>query len=198
MFVKVCGLKDPNQVESLDFMVEFVGFIFYPHSKRYVAIPPNSTKAKRVGVFVDELFNEIETRIETHYLDFVQLHGDEAPERCREIRKIVPVIKSFGMDSFFDFKSLIPYEGNVDYFLFDTKTPLKGGSGIQFDWTILNRYNLSTPFILSGGINEDSIKSIKQIYHPKLVGIDLNSRFEISPGNKDVERIKKFIHELNN
>ncbi len=197
MFVKVCGLTNQDQVESLDSMVEYVGFIFYPHSKRHIETPPSSSKAKRVGVFVDELLAEIQSKIETHQLDYVQLHGDENPERCREIGKKVPVIKSFGMDSFFDFKALIPFEGNVDYFLFDTKTPLKGGSGVQFDWSILNRYNLTTPFILSGGINEDSIESIKQIHHPKLVGIDLNSRFEVSPGNKDVQRIKNFIHELN-
>ena len=196
MFVKVCGLVEQNQVQSLDVLVDFVGFIFYPHSKRFVETVPTSTNAKRVGVFVDELLEQIETKIVSHQLDLVQLHGDENPERCREIRKQVPVIKSFGLDTSFDFKALIPYEGSVDYFLFDTKTPLKGGSGVQFDWSILDRYNLSTPFILSGGINEDSIESIKNIYHPKLVGIDINSRFEVSPGNKDIQRIKKFIHEL--
>jgi phosphoribosylanthranilate isomerase len=196
MFVKVCGMIEQNQVQSLDHLVDFVGFIFYPHSKRFVETVPKSTNAKRVGVFVDELLEQIEAKTDCHQLDLVQLHGDEDPQSCREIRKKIPVIKSFGLDAFFDFKALIPYEGSVDYFLFDTKTPLKGGCGVQFDWSILDRYNLSTPFILSGGINEDSIESIKSIHHPKLVGIDINSRFEISPGNKDIQRIKKFIHEL--
>lgn len=196
MFIKVCGLSEQDQVKSLDTLVDFVGFIFYPFSKRFVETVPATSSAKRVGVFVDEELTVIQTKIESFQLDYVQLHGAESPDICRKIGRQLPVIKSFGLDSNFDFKQLIPFEGSVDYFLFDTKTPLKGGSGVQFDWSILNRYNLSTPFILSGGINEDSITSIKQIYHPKLVGIDINSRFEISPANKDVQRIKKFIHEL--
>lgn len=196
MFIKVCGLSDPDQVNQLDGQVDYIGFIFYPASKRYVEIPPKSDKSRRVGVFVDELIETIHETIAAHALDVIQLHGDENPNRCRELQKKATVIKSFGLHQHFDFKTLIPFEGCVDYFLFDTKSTLKGGSGIQFDWSVLNRYHLSTPFILSGGIGADSVHQIKKMDHPKLVGIDLNSRFEISPGIKDIKRIKTFINEL--
>jgi len=196
MFVKVCGMQNQQQVELLDGHVEYIGFIFYSKSKRFVQTTSKTIHAQRVGVFVDESIETIKEIVARNSIDVIQLHGDESPEMCREIGKQIPIIKSFGLDANFDFKQLIPFEGHIDYFLFDTKTPLKGGSGVQFDWSILNRYNLSTPFILSGGIDEGSIASIKKIYHPKLIGIDINSRFEISPANKDVQRIKKFIHEL--
>ena len=198
MFVKICGLKDERQVAELDGLVDCVGFIFYSKSKRFVQSTPKTKHAQRVGVFVDESIESIFEKVKDNSIDIVQLHGNESPIMCRTIGLKSKVIKAFGIDQSFNFKSLIPYEGTVDYFLFDTKTPLKGGSGIQFDWSILDLYNLTTPFILSGGIDENSIDQIKKIHHPKLMGIDLNSRFENAPGDKDIERIKKFIYELNN
>jgi phosphoribosylanthranilate isomerase len=191
-------MKDEQQVASLDGLVDCVGFIFYPPSKRFVQATPKTKQSLRVGVFVDESITAIIEKVNDNSIDIVQLHGNETPSDCRTIRLNSKVIKAFGMDQSFNFKLLIPYEGTVDYFLFDTKTPLKGGSGIQFDWSILDLYNLTTPFILSGGIDENSIDSIKKIHHPKLMGIDLNSRFENAPGDKNIERIKKFIYELNN
>lgn len=198
MFIKVCGIIDQNQAKSLETIADYLGFIFYPLSKRYVENTPPTSHTKRTGVFVDERLDVIIEKISRHQLDMVQLHGSEDPKFCREIRQKTQVIKAFSMDEFFDFKSLFPYEGSVDYYLFDTKSPLKGGSGIQFDWSILQRYHLSTPFILSGGINPESVERLKSFDHPKLVGIDINSGFEIAPGNKDISSIQKFIYELKN
>ncbi|MEO6149327.1 MAG: phosphoribosylanthranilate isomerase, partial [Mucilaginibacter sp.] len=119
--------------------------------------------------------------------DAIQLHGSETPWFCAEFKGRVKVIKAFGIDNGFDFDQLIPYKNLVDYFLFDTKTPVHGGSGKTFNWDMLNAYTLNLPFFLSGGISIDHLDVIKKIDHPQLYGVDLNSRFEISPGIKNIE-----------
>ena len=198
MLVKVCGVKIPEQIERISQVSDYIGFIYYPKSPRYVARAPHSTGAQRVGVFVNERIERIVEIVERDQLDAVQLHGDEPYRTIAPLKNHVTVIKAFGMTDSFDFNSLLDYEGLVDYYLFDTKTPQHGGSGKQFNWDILNRYHLSTPFFLSGGIRDESLEGIKSIEHPLFVGVDINSGFEIEPGNKDVKRVKHFINEIGN
>jgi len=128
---------------------------------------------------------------------FVQLHGKEDPSVCRILKKNgLKVIKAFNLNKDFRFRILKDYESAVDYFLFDTKTRVHGGSGKKFDWDILEKYKESTPFFLSGGIKPDDASKIKQIDYPWLYGIDLNSGFEDEPGLKNVDLLKKFLDEL--
>ena len=130
-------------------------------------------------------------------LNYVQLHGNESPEYCRTLHSHgIRIIKAFSIALPKDLLAVSHYESFCDYFLFDTRSAHYGGSGQQFDWSILQRYTGSTPFLLSGGINSYSVKALKEFHHPRLAGIDINSRFETSPGIKDVERIERFLKEL--
>lgn len=200
MFVKVCGITQASQVQQLDEIdgIHFVGSIYYSGSKRYTekTLPPtmNSTK---VGVFVNESFENILRIGNENKLKFVQLHGNESPKMCLKLSPYFTVIKAISVDDSFDFKTIELYENVVDFFLFDTKTASYGGSGRKFNWEILKNYSLNTPFILSGGISFTDIELLKKITHQKFIGIDINSQFEYSPGIKNIELIKKFIHELN-
>ena len=128
---------------------------------------------------------------------FTYSSGDESPEYCRTLHSQgIRIIKAFSIALPKDLLAVFNYEGFCDYYLFDTRTVHYGGSGQQFDWSILQRYTGSTPFLLSGGINSYSVKALKEFHHPRLAGIDINSRFETSPGIKDVERIERFLKEL--
>jgi len=126
----------------------------------------------------------------------VQLHGYENPEFCEALKKRVTVLKAFGIEEDFDFEQLEPYVGNVDYFLFDTKTSKHGGSGQAFNWGILDKYILDVPFFLSGGLSPDNIEQVLTIKHPQFYGVDLNSKFETSPGIKDIEKLSKAFELL--
>ncbi len=195
--IKVCGLTDnesSRQVANLD-GVEFVGFIFYEGSKRHTEVTFETNK-KKVGVFVNASYAYIETQINRHKLDFVQLHGNESPEMVAKLRNIVKTIKAFGIANVTDLEATKLYEGLADYFLFDTKSDSHGGTGTAFNWQLLDAYNGTTPFLLSGGIGLDSVKKLKQFTHPQLAGYDLNSRFETAPSVKDPEQIATFIKLL--
>jgi phosphoribosylanthranilate isomerase len=199
MLIKVCGMRIPAQIIALDEMkeIDWIGFIFYKQSKRFLnlhAVCTNGTK--RVGVFVNESLVEIRNVISKNQLDLVQLHGNESPDFCRQLKGKVGVIKAFGVDVEFDFEKTKAYADSVDYFLFDTKSTNYGGTGIQFDWSILNKYTGNTPFFLSGGIRPDSLTEIKNMKHSKLIGVDLNSGFEIEPANKSLKEIESFVKEL--
>ena len=183
--------------------VDLLGYIFYPQSQRFVGEIPETglfnSKKPKVGVFVDENAFEILSLSKNFGFDFVQLHGKENPQTCQIIKSQgLQVIKSFNIDNSFDFNSIIPYEKNVKYLLFDTKTKLHGGSGQKFDWNILENYNGHVPFFISGGIGFHDAQIIKQFKHPKLAGVDLNSGFEDVPGVKNFEKLEKFIFELKN
>lgn len=200
--IKVCGMKftdNREQVEKLG--VDLLGYIFYAPSKRFVGDAPeaglfNSEKTK-VGVFVDENVFEILGLAKNMSFDYVQLHGKENPKTCGILQEQgIKVIKAFSLDDTFKFSSCKAFKGTTDYFLFDTKTKLHGGSGEKFNWEILNEYKGRTPFFLSGGIGPDDAKRIKEINHPKLAGVDLNSGFEDEPGLKNIEKLKQFIIEL--
>ena len=182
--IKVCGMTDADNIRDVEVLgVDMIGFIFYPKSPRYLYQIPRyvPTLAKRVGVFVNE----------------TKENGDESPEYCRTLHSQgIRIIKAFSIALPKDLLAIFNYEGFCDYYLFDTRTVHYGGSGQQFDWSILQRYTGSTPFLLSGGINSYSVKALKEFHHPRLAGIDINSRFETSPGIKDVERIERFLKEL--
>ena len=201
--IKVCGMKfteNRQKVEELG--VDFMGYIFYELSKRFVGDTPetglfNSRKPK-VGVFVDENAFEILGLAKNLGFEYVQLHGKENPKTCGLIKKQgIKIIKAFHVNKKFKFSDTKAFEKVADYFLFDTKTEQPGGSGQKFDWQILNKYEGHTPFFLSGGIGPDDIQSIRAIDHPKITGVDLNSGFEDEPGLKNIERLKIFIEKIN-
>lgn len=178
-----------------------MGFIFWPESSRYVSERPAylPTKCKRVGVFVDEDTEKIKRIAEEYSLDYIQLHGHESPERISDLLSPAShfsLIKAFNIATADDFAQTKPYEGIVDYFLFDTKGHRVGGNGEKFDWHVLADYVGTTPFILSGGIGPDDAERVSAFHHPKCIGIDLNSRFEIAPGFKDSNKLKIFIQAL--
>ena len=146
---------------------------------------------KRVGVFVNESIERVEETVTKYELDYVQLHGDEDLDFANELRKRgIRIIKVFSISNELP-AEVAEYEGVADFLLFDTATPDYGGSGKQFDWSILNDQKLSVPFLLSGGISEEDVEKIKDLDIPMLAGIDVNSKFEFQPGLKDLERIEK-------
>lgn len=186
-----------REIEKLD--VDWIGFIFYPNSPRFVSEVPNflSEKINRVGVFVNESKEKIIEKVSHFGLNLVQLHGNESPEFCDEMGKIgLKVIKAFSIGNDFPTETVNAYLNKCDYFLFDTKTPSYGGSGKKFNWEVLSKYRGETPFLLSGGISWEDVENIRQLSHPKFIGIDINSKFEISPAVKDVELVKQFIDKI--
>ena len=197
-------MKYPDNIRELGKLpVNFMGMIFYEKSPRYVDrlewddIKESFVRGKeRVGVFVNAGMDYILQMTNKYNLDLIQLHGNESPDFCKELNKTMPVIKAFSIAESSDFEQTKDYEGLCDYFLFDTKTPQYGGSGQKFDWCILDEYNGDTSFILSGGISADDASNIKAIRHPKFCGIDLNSKFEIEPGLKNIELLQQFIKTL--
>lgn len=198
--IKVCGMVETENIREVEKLgVDMLGFIFYPKSPRCIHELPKylPTRAKRVGVFVNESKENIYMYADRFGLDYIQLHGNESPAYCRSLRNSGQrIIKAFSICAPKDLLIASDYQGYCDYLLFDTRTSGFGGSGKQFDWNILYRYNGSTPFLLSGGINLYSVRALKNFHHSRMIGVDINSRFETSPGVKDVERIKEFVEEM--
>ncbi len=177
--------------------IDWMGFIFWPQSSRYVAERPSylPTRCKRVGVFVDEQIEQVRQIAEDYALDIIQLHGNESPEYARTLDGRT-LIKAFNIATADDLAQTRPYEGIVDLFLFDTKGRTVGGNGEKFDWTVLESYQGATPFLLSGGIGPDDAERIRAFRHPRCIGIDLNSRFEVSPAFKDIDRLRGFVKQI--
>ena len=205
MILKVCGMRDPENIRQAAALgIDWMGFIFYAGSPRWVManrpVPVLDTSSlKRVGVFVNATPAEMMETAARFRLDYLQLHGDETPDDCHALQKRgYSLIKALSIASEDDLRQTAAYEGRVDYFLFDTKCKGHGGSGRQFDWSLLDAYTGETPFLLSGGIRPESVLAIRSIRHPRLAGLDLNSGFELAPGLKDIEKLKKFIHEIQN
>ena len=205
-------MRDAENIREVEALgVNLMGFIFWPKSSRYVSEHPSylPTKCKRVGVFVDATIDDIKQKIEEYRLDFVQLHGHESPDYIRALRVVdgFPVdtrlIKAFNIATVSDLAQTKPYDGLVDYYLFDTKGKIVGGNGTQFDWSVLTDYVGETPFILSGGIGPDDAERLHALRlldgfpMEKCAGIDLNSRFEVAPALKDVDVLQKFLKEFN-
>lgn len=222
MIIKVCGMRDAQNIrEVMTLGVDMIGMIFWPKSPRFVPmvrsragiIPDKASSSltgieakqvKRVGVFVDAMPQEIITCAYNYHLDYIQLHGSESPVMIDNLRRtlvpdIVPdikIIKALSIREADDVKRWREYEGHADMLLFDTKCKCVGGSGEQFDWSVLETYDGSIPFLLSGGIGPDDAERVKAFRHPRLAGIDLNSRFEIEPALKDVAKLENFINEI--
>jgi phosphoribosylanthranilate isomerase len=177
---------------------DYMGFIFYDKSKRYVGeeLDENQlhqlpTSIKKIGVFVNSVEKYILEKVNRYGLYGVQLHGEESPELCAALKeKNILVIKVFLVDEHFNFATLQAYSHCTDYILFDTKSEQYGGTGTAFDWELLNQYDSEKPFFISGGIDLESIDKIKKITHLPIHAIDVNSKFEVSPGMKDIEKLK--------
>jgi phosphoribosylanthranilate isomerase len=208
MKLKVCGMKE-NPGAVADLHPDYLGFIFWEPSPRFVTQPPAGLpdKIKRVGVFVDATIPCILEQVEAFQLSLVQLHGKESPTFCANLRGAlsesvsnalskVELIKVFSVNDDFDFSVLAPYEAVCDYYLFDTKGKLPGGNGYAFNWELLREYPSQKPYFLSGGIGPDEVpqlirfmKSSEAIYCHAL---DVNSKFETAPGIKNIAALKKF------
>lgn len=204
MKIKICGMRDPENISEIAaFKPDYLGFIFYPESKRYIGentqIPDMDPSIKKVGVFVNAPINDVLDTACTYGLDTIQLHGAEDWEYCRIIRSNrLEVIKAIAIRDRLPVNNLISYTGSIDYFLFDTQTPYYGGSGHAFDWNLLQVYDLDIPFFISGGLGIGHIATLKEYSHPQFTGVDANSRLETAPGIKDIERTKQFIKTIRN
>ena len=205
MNIKVCGITQFKQLQQLEALnIDYAGLIFYKDSPRYIGekitgkqIKDADFDIKKVGVFVDPGYSELLDAIDEYGLDIVQLHGNETPELCEELSAEVEVIKAFRIpDKSIDIDEMVAdYDEVCDYYLFDT-AGLKesfGGTGQQFDWGILKKAKIEKPFFLSGGIGPDDAAKVKAFSHPDFFAIDVNSRFELSPGLKDMAAILKFL-----
>ena len=203
MKLKVCGMKFRENIEAVSALEpDYMGFIFYADSNRNFEEMPIeiSPKTKKVGVFVNATFDEIEDKIKTHRLNVIQLHGDESDDFCSKIKQIRPEVevwKAFHVDGNFDFSLLRNYQ-NADAILLDTKGKNYGGNGKKFDWNLLNGLNSEKDIILSGGISPDDWHEIQILLKeiPQIKIIDINSGFELSPGMKDVRMVKDFLNEI--
>lgn len=195
-------MRDPQNITQLSRLpIDYMGFIFWEKSKRFVdqPTPELSQQITKVGVFVDASTSFIQQMAQAHQLKALQLHGNESPQVCAQLKaEGFVIIKAFAVGKFFDFNRLQAYEPHCDFFLFDTKSDLPGGSGQQFDWTLLNAYNSTTPFWISGGIGPGDVAEIQELKKKKLPlhSIDLNSKFETAPAQKDIALLEEFLKQL--
>ena len=199
MKIKICGMKNPeNIVEAAALLPDFMGFIFWKPSPRFFSgnLPELPKSIQKVGVFVDAKFTEIINKVQQYKLDFIQLHGNESPDFCESLQKEnLKIIKAFSVGIAFDFTILKAYESVVDYFLFDTKGDAPGGNGQSFEWGILDNYNSPKPIFLSGGIGLESIENLQKLNIP-IFAVDVNSKFETSPGQKNIPFLQQFKNQL--
>ena len=202
MEIKVCGMRDPENIRELIDQVkpDWMGLIFYPKSPRFVSDQSSNQIAgfpvKKVGVFVNEAEAEILKRIKDFDLSAVQLHGQETPDFTESLSKITSaeIWKVISVQDQIDWQSLKSYLPFVSKFLFDTATSAHGGSGQKFDWKVLETYPFNKGFLLSGGLDEESVEEVLALAEklPQLQGVDLNSKFEDAPGMKNIEKLKFF------
>ena len=207
-------MRDADNIREVEVLgIDYIGFIFWPKSSRYVSEVPKylPKKCKRVGVFVDASIGDVMTIAEQYQLDLIQLHGQESPSYITQLRphlsllnSKISIIKALNIATTDDLEATKRYEGYVDYFLFDTKGKMVGGNGEKFDWSVLDSYREETPFLLSGGIEPDDAERVKSfltshlspLTSKKCIGIDLNSKFELSPALKDVNKLRNFLSSL--
>lgn len=211
MKLKICGMKYKDNIEAVvALQPDYLGFIFYDKSSRNfnTSLPDIPSSIKKIGVFVDATIEEVLEKIKTFNLQAVQLHGSESRAYVETLKlklkpitfSVVQIIKVFSIKGNTDFSVLEPYEGIVDYFLFDTKGKLPGGNGYTFNWNVLKDYPSTTSYFLSGGIGLNEIEKIKNFKESSAskycYAIDVNSKFEIEPGLKNIEELEKFKNEL--
>lgn len=191
-------MRDAQNIRDVEALgIDWIGMIFWPKSKRYVAEVPSylPEHLKKVGVFVDSTLDDILQHSSDYQLDIIQLHGQESPDFAKALKPHT-IIKAFNIEKADDLLQTEKYKGIADYFLFDTKGKMAGGNGQKFDWSVLTAYQGKTPFLLSGGIGPEDAESVRSFHHPRCFGIDLNSRFESEPGFKDINQLKTFINKL--
>jgi phosphoribosylanthranilate isomerase len=197
--LKICGMREPKNIDLVSHLLpNYLGFIFYEKSKRFVAdispkilqeIPNNIEK---VAVFVNETEDVIENIAHKYHFKTLQLHGNESPDFCKSLQqKGYTILKAFNVAEVEDIAQIAAYQKSIDFALLDAKGKEAGGNGVTFDWKLLENYAYEIPFFLSGGISLDNMAELKTLQHPKLYAIDVNSKFEISAGLKDVELLKK-------
>lgn len=204
MMIKVCGMREPENILAVASLTPMLmGFIFHEESPRNaLSLNPDAVRSlppfiRPVGVFVDKTEEYITSMCTRYGIKIVQLHGSESPEQCLRLKQCGYIVfKAFGIENDTDFDNASLYEGTVDMFLFDTQSASHGGSGKKFDWSSLESYNLDTPYLLSGGIGPDDVDAIVKAVRPGMAGIDINSRFETSPGIKDINKLINFILSL--
>ena len=204
MKLKVCGLNNrENILEVLECKPDYIGFIFYAKSPRFIGdlevdFVKNISSIKKIGIFVNESETQILDCVSRYGLDYVQLHGDESPEFCGAINKMVPVIKAFQVDDAFSFEAVEPYKDVCQFFLFDSKSKNYGGSGKSFDHKKLEEYSMDKPVFLSGGLDLNITEDILYLksMHPNVMAIDINSRFETTPGIKNTNKIKVLTEKI--
>ncbi|HEX2919768.1 MAG TPA: phosphoribosylanthranilate isomerase [Bacteroidales bacterium] len=201
--IKICGLKDPGNIgEIIHLQPDYLGFILYRNSPRYVETKSISgtlekipSSIKKVGVLVNEPLSKAIELAERGIFDLLQLHGNEDPQYCIELSKHARLIKAFRVSLSLP-PDLEDYMNACDMFLFDTAGPNFGGSGQKFDHSILQDYGSEKKFLLSGGISPSDAHSFQNCIYPKMAGLDINSRFEIRPGFKDINLLKSFIGNI--
>lgn len=196
-------MREPDNIREVEALeINWMGFIFYPRSPRYVSGKPAylPKRVKRIGVFVDATSEEIGRTIEEFHLDGIQLHGHETPAECQAIRTVCAyvnpellLIKALHLNKESDVRQANLYDNICNFILFDTPSSRFGGSGTTFDWNLLAAYCGQTPFILSGGIGIHSLTALSLFHHPKWAGIDLNSQFEDKPGSKNIALLNSFL-----
>lgn len=208
MRIKVCGMTQPEQVEQLAGMgISFAGFIFYPKSPRYVFKHMTTTQIRKensinkVGVFVNSSVEEVLHMVDECRLHMVQLHGDENPKYCEKIADYVSVVKAFRLSENDSVEWMIrPYMDVCDMFMFDTMGVGYGGTGKKFDWGVLKNETIGKPFFMSGGIEPGDEEKLREFANEPvakaLFAVDINSRFEISPGIKDMGLVREFARKL--
>jgi phosphoribosylanthranilate isomerase len=203
--IKVCGMREKDNIQALlELNPDYIGFIFYERSVRYVGehfdpsiasfVPPGVGK---VGIFVNADQEDVIRKVSLYGLDFVQLHGRETAVYCAKLaNKGIQIIKAFGIDNAFSYSGMNEYCDYCRYFLFDTRTSSMGGSGEKFNWKVLEEYPFSSSFFLSGGIGPDDTVKIADLSHLNIHALDINSRFESGPGLKNIDVVKKFIEKI--
>jgi len=208
MKLKICGMK-LNIGEVAALQPDYLGFIFWEPSRRFFdgSIPELDKTISKVGVFVDANIDEIISRTKRFSLNAIQLHGDESPEFCTKLKEQfekqnikIDILKVFSIKDSFDFSQLGPFENSADFFLFDTMGKLPGGNGYQFNWEVLKGYPSKKPYFLSGGIGPEELDSVLEFLQKEeskyCHAIDVNSKFEIAPGLKDIDKLKEFKNQL--
>lgn len=203
--IKICGLRDPENIRGvLTLQPDYIGFIFYPASKRFVGSALEATWVAQLagvcktGVFVDADERQVNSYVAQYGFQAVQLHGNEDAAYCARLKQTgVTVIKAFGIDPRFDWAQLDEYEDAAEYYLFDTQSKQHGGTGTRFDWKLLEGYTSDKPFFLGGGISTENIREALEIGDSRLYALDLNSKFETAPGIKDIELLKQTLQIFN-
>jgi phosphoribosylanthranilate isomerase len=204
MKLKVCGMRDVENIQALvELKPDFIGFIFYDKSPRFIGndadvdfINSIPREIKKVGVFVNATIDFILQNVKKYGLNYVQLHGNEMPDFCRNLRlKGVNIIKAFSVDNDFSFGQVNNYKPHVDFFLFDAKGDGYGGNGIVFDWSILKKYDNQKPYFLAGGISLENFDFLETIV-PKPYAMDVNSKFEIETAIKDIDKLEELLDKI--